>query len=157
MKKVLSIIAAMLMCIVFAGAANADAYHINNPYFTDVYTVEESDDNRIVYEFITKKTLSVSSDSSGEIYVALTVKTNETMQKLGFTSLKLQKWSGSSWATEREVTNEFDYTTNSFGYSETFTGLSGGYTYRVKVTIRAKRAQGEVQDMTITSDSIICH
>jgi hypothetical protein len=140
-----------------AGAAFAECESTSAVYFTDQYTVEVESGTRINYDFIKPVDLSVESKAIGKIEVELTVCTYETMQKLGFTSLKVQRWNGSSWITDREETNQYDYSSDSFEYTQPFTGLSGGYTYRVKVTILARRVPGEVQNMTITSDSIICH
>ncbi len=155
MKKTLLILLASLLCLVSIGTAFAEGETAANMYYTDKYIVEDNADTN--YEFMLPASLVVTSKSTGKISVALTVDTYETMQKLGFTSLKVQYWSGTSWVTDEEVTNQFSYSTDTFGYNHTFTGMHSGYQYRVKVSLRARRAQGEVQDLTITSDSIICH
>ena len=79
------------------------------------------------------------------------------MEKLGFTSLKLQKKNGSTWTNVVEITNVFYFSANTFSYSDSFVNQISGAQYRVQVTLRARRTQGEVQDLTITSNSIICH
>ena len=155
MKKVLSAIIALLICTVYSCAALAEDIGTENPFFTDSYFTETG--NRIIYDFIEVESFSLTSPSSGKIKVVLKFGTDDIMEKIGFTSLKLQKWNGSIWTQEDEITSEYEYTTDYFNYSQSFTGLSSGYQYRVKVTLRAKRAPGEVQDLTITSDSIICH
>ena len=157
MKRLFIILAACLIGIVNVSTAFAEGADTHAVYFTDHYTVEDAGETRINYDFINPVELTIESTDTGKIEVELNVNTYETMEKLGFTNLKVQRWSGTSWVTDREVTSNYVYTTNSYSYHKSFTGLSSGYQYRVKVTLRAKRAPGEVQDMTITSDNILCH
>ena len=155
MKKYIIIIAVFLLVFVPIYAVFAEGETAASMYYTNKYTVDDFTD--INYDFIKPVDIEVLSLSSGSVKVEMTVETYETMQKLGFTSLKLQRKNGSSWITEDEITNEFDYITDSFSYINTFAGCSSGSQYRIKVVIRARRVPGEVQELTITSDSIICH
>lgn len=157
MKKLIAIILAMLICLLSVSAVSAENAMPYDPDYVDTYTAEDMDESRIVYVFISDKHLTVSRGMSGQLKVAVDAETYETMEKLGFTSLKVQRKNGSSWITDAEVTNEFDYSTDSFSYNETFSYLYSFCEYRVQVTLRARRAAGEVQDLTITSASIICH
>lgn len=155
MKRTLIFLLIFVLCFVSMGTASADGETVSGLYYTNRYTVDDVTDSG--YDFMLPADYEVESKASGKISVSLSVATYETMQKLGFTSLKVQYWSGTSWVTDEEVTDQFSYSTNRFGYNRTFTGLNSGYQYRVKVTLRARRVPGEVQDLTITSNSIICH
>ena len=157
MKKHFIVFIVCLISLLYIGTVSAEGECSYIVYFTNKYTVDDEAGTRVNYDFIKPADLTVESTTSGKIEVELRVRTYETMQKLGFTSLKVQRWTGSSWVTDEEVTNQFDMSTDTFTYSNTFTGLYSGYQYRVRVTLRARRVPGEVQDVTITSDSIICH
>ena len=157
MKKLFSTLVVFLLCAMTLSIAFADGSSTADPYYTDEFTVEYNADPVGNYNFLNTPTFKVSSVDTGKIKVSLYASTNETMQKLGFTSLKVQRWNGTSWVTDEEVTNQYSYNTNAFNYTNIFTGLYSGYQYRVRVTLRARRVPGEVQDLTITSDSIICH
>lgn len=157
MKKFLAILLSLLMCVVSVGSSSAEEYKTDNPYFTNKFSIQTEDDLRTTYDFIYNESVILLSNSVGKIKVSVSFDTYETMQKLGFTSLELQQASGVNWVTQRTVLDQFDVNTDSFSYNKTFSDLTSGYHYRVKITLRARRVPGEVQDMTITTDSIICH
>ncbi|MBR4659142.1 MAG: hypothetical protein IKP26_07825 [Clostridia bacterium] len=157
MKRFFIILAACLIGIMHFGTAFAEGADTPAVYFTDQYTVENDGGTRINYNFIKPVDLTVGSADSGEITVDLKVYTYETMEKLGFSNLKVQRWNGTTWVTDREATNQYEYTTDNFAYLHTFTGLYSGALYRVKVTLFARRAIGETQSMTVTSSVINCH
>lgn len=157
MKKFLAILLSLLMCVVSVGSSSAEEYKTDNPYFTNKFSIQTEDDLRITYDFIYNESVILLSNSAGKIKVSVSFDTYETMQKLGFSSLELQQSSGVNWVTQSTVTNQFEFNTDSFDYDKTFSNLSSGYHYRVKITLYARRAPGEVQTITKTSDSIICH
>ena len=155
MKRIIAISFALLLFAVNACAAFAGNETAVKTYYTDQYTIADNID--AVYDLIKTTNLTVSSNSSGHITAALLVKTYDTVEKLGFSSLKIQRWNGSAWVTDAEDTGVYSYAANTFTYNNTFTGLNSGALYRVKVTISARRTLGEAQSMTVTSNVINCH
>ncbi len=157
MKKCLCLIIALSLSLLSIGMAYAEGDTSSMVYDTDEYSIENHIGTRINYDFIESVDLGVRSTGSEKIKVELVVDTYETMEKLGFSSLKVQRWDGNVWVTDAEITNQYSYTTQTFGYSHTFTGLYSGALYCVKVTLFAKRTIGETQSMTVTSSVINCH
>lgn len=154
MKRLISFVVACIVCLVFVSAVCAEENKTGYPYYCSSYAIENEE--RIVYDFINIDSFEVSSTSTGKIKVVLRFDTDDIMEKIGFTSLKLQKWNGSIWTQEDEITNEYEYTTDYFSYTHSFTGLSSGYHYRVKVSLIAKRTLGEAQNLTLTSNGTLC-
>ena len=155
MKKLITVLLVLILSAIFVDGALADNETAVKTYYTDQYTITDKID--AVYDLIKSTDLEVESNASGQISVSLLVKTYDTVEKLGFSSLKVQRWNGSTWVTDAEVTNQYSYTTKTFSYTDTFTGLYSGALYRVKVTISARRTLGEAQSMTVTSNVINCH
>lgn len=157
MKKYIAVLMSLLMLIIPLSSVDAYKYRAEDSHVIMSSSDVEAENDRIIYDLISDNWIDLLSPSSGKIKVLVSIDAEETMEKIGFSSLELQQSSGVNWVTQSTVTNQFEFNTDSFDYDKTFSNLSSGYHYRVKITLYARRAPGEVQTITKTSDSIICH
>lgn len=125
-----------------------------DPYYTNSFTVVCSADDRGNY--ISDYTFTVSSNSAGHVSIGVSITTNQTMQKLGFTSLTLQHWNGSSWDDAWTKTNQFDTSTDYYAYVKTISNLYSDDYYRVCVVLYAKKGFLQTQTLSLVSDYIRC-
>lgn len=131
MKKKWSIrILSMLLCVVMLG---------NIP----TYAAGARADDRIM-----SSTATLSKKSDGDLSVYFSVRASDVMEKIGASSVEIQRASGGGWTTEYTFTPNNATAIQTTGktqhsavltYSPRFTGVE----YRAKVTIYAKDSSGE--------------
>jgi hypothetical protein len=127
-----------------------------DPFYTDEYTVESSSNSGGRPNYITVETFSIQSNSVGKVTVTLAISTNAMMQKLGFTTLKVQHWNGSTWEDAWTKTDQYLYDTNYFPYVKTISNMASNDYYRLSVDLYAKKGFFLVQTETIVSSYIRC-
>ena len=125
------------------------------PFFTDAYTVLSSESNDRA-DYITVQTCSIASNSVGKVSVTVMFDTNAVMQKLGFTTLRIQHWNGSSWEDVWTKTDQYAYDTDSFAYMKTLSNMSSNDYYRLSVDLYAKKGFLQVQTKTLVTSYIRC-
>lgn len=162
-KRVFCAIIASIMLI--CASPSVLAYGINenvpdgipsvNPFYSDEYIVllGESNDRA---DYITVQNCSIASNSVGKVSVAVSFSTNATMQKLGFTTLRIQHWNGSSWEDVWTKTDQYAYDTDYFAYVKTLSNMSSNDYYRLSVDLYAKKGFLQVQTETIVTTYIRC-
>lgn len=161
-KRFLSIFFAFLFLLIPMSIARADGtvYSLpegtpsSNPYYTDEFTVIYPDNERGNY--ISDYTLTITSNSVGHVSIAASVTTTATMQKLGFTTIRVQHWNGSSWEDVWTKTDQFSTNTNYFAYVKTLGNMTSDDYYRVSVDFYAKKGFLQTQTLTIVSNYIRC-
>lgn len=127
----------------------------SNPYSTDGFT----------YELITRatglidtenSTLSLSSPTAETLRVYICIKGTDTMTQIGFSSLKVQKWTGSTWSDDLDLGSKYSNNTNSCVYNKTlYDAVSDSY-YRLECKAYAKNSSGQTQTVTFTTEYITC-
>lgn len=126
-----------------------------DPFYTNDYTVlpNEIGDRA---DYITVQTCSIGSNSVGKVTVTVSFSTNATMQKLGFTTLRVQHWNGSSWEDVWTKTDQYVYNTDYFAYVKTLSNMASNDYYRLSVDLYAKKGFLLVQTKTLVTDYIRC-
>lgn len=127
-----------------------------NPHYTDKYTILPSESNGNRLNYITVDTFSIASNSAGKVSFSITVSTNAIMKKLGFTTLRVQHWNGSSWEDVWTKTDQYLYDTDYFPYVKTLSNMASNDYYRISVDLYAKKGFLLVQTLTVVSDYILC-
>lgn len=162
-KRILCAIMALMLMICTNSFVFADGVENNipegipsvDPYFSDEYIVCPCESAGRA-DYITVQTFSISSNSVGKISVTLTFSTNATMQKLGFTELRVQHWTGSSWENVWTKTDQYDYNTDFFSYVHTISNMASNDYYRLSVDLYAKKGFLQVQTKTLVTNYIRC-
>lgn len=151
----------MMLCtplfVLADGADNMapDGIPSADPYFTDAYTVLFSESNDRA-DYITIQNCTLTSNSVGKVSIAVSFSTNAIMQKLGFTTLRIQHWNGSSWEDVWTKTDQYDYSTDYFAYVKTLSNMSSNDYYRLSVDLYAKKGFLQVQTKTLVTSYIRC-
>lgn len=89
---------------------------------------------------------------NGDIEFATDMTTLGSVDKIGFSSLKLQEKQGSKWVTVKSATNKYAYNTSLYSYSMSYSGTSGNE-YRFVVKYYAK--DGSVSDTKNMTSSVL--
>lgn len=63
----------------------------------------------------------------------------ETMAKVGFTSISVKRWNGSSWVTEKNFSDQLNSNASTCSLSSS-TSVAGGYYYKVTLNHYAKES-----------------
>ncbi|MFA9381571.1 MAG: hypothetical protein ACERKO_10985 [Acetanaerobacterium sp.] len=152
LKRVLSLVMAMALAIccteggVFAEEADAEEIPTGvMSYYSDyaegLYNSNNSQGTYQVFatELIAQYSLSLRNDGNRRITIKGETRSSDEMKKIGFTSIKVQRWNGSSWVTEKTISDQLVskkavYTIN---YSTT---VAGGYDYKVSLNHYAKES-----------------
>ncbi|MCL2672133.1 MAG: hypothetical protein FWF10_08870 [Clostridiales bacterium] len=157
-KKLLAIVIAVILCLSVPMSALADenAAIGNDPYYTDQYTV----DSEIIHSatratLLKTPTLKISSPSTGKITINATVQTFMVVEKVGLTTITLQRWNGSAWVVTNTWTNQFAYNTNTFSWTKSDISAISGASYRVSATFYAQNGT-DTHSITVTTSSITC-
>ncbi|MBO4879696.1 MAG: hypothetical protein J5544_05505 [Clostridia bacterium] len=165
LKKILSLILAVMIVAVSAGAAaeKESCYLLPtgtasaDPYKSDSFTFEcDADDPESRADYMNVNKFYIESTSVGKIKVVLKVTTQETMLELGFSRLVIQYWNGSSWAKYWDITDQYSYGTTLFNYNHTDYSATSGEYYRVKAYLVAQKTSISVELKTVTSSYITC-
>lgn len=125
----------------------------NNKYYSDLFYIINSDTSRA--SFTLTPSLTISSPSANKIRVIARAYTNVTVDKLGFSSLYIQKWNGSSWVNVASWYNQYKTNASSFIFTGSITGASTGSYYRAVCSFYAEKS-GEIVTATATTSYIQC-
>ena len=124
-----------------------------NSYYSDRFYVSES--SAKATSFTLTPSVTISSPSANKISVTAQAHTNVIVDKLGFSSLHIQRWNGSSWVNVVSWYNQYKTNTSFFLKSgSTSTATSGAY-YRAVCTFYAEKS-GETESVTVTTSYITC-
>lgn len=88
----------------------------------------------------------------GQIKFSTDMTTLGSVDKLGFSSLKLQEKQESEWVTVKSATNKYAYNTSLHSYSMPYDGTSGNE-YRFVVKYYAK--DGDISDTKTMTSSVL--
>ena len=162
-RLIYAIIAVMLTIspsyLVYADSAAEslpEGMQASNPFYTDEYIIVYTSETGDRANYISDETVSIASNSVGKVSVALSLSTNQTMQKLGFTTLKVQHWNGSSWEDVWTKDDQYSYNTDLFSYVKTLSNMVSNDYYRISVDFYAKKGFLQVQTETVISYYIRC-
>lgn len=161
-KKYLSAFLALIMLVLplrfvqASGTSDMDPEGVPSldPYYTNEFTVIYPINSRGNY--ISDYTLTIVSNSVGHVSIGVSVTTSQTMQKLGFTTLTVQHWNGSSWEDVWTKTNQFDANTDYYAYVKTLSNMYSDDYYRVSVNLYAKKGFLQTQTLSLVSNYIRC-
>lgn len=161
-KKYLSAFLALIMLVLplqlvqadGTNEANTEGVPSRDPYSTNEFTVVYPINSRGNY--ISDYTLTIVSNSVGHVSVGVSVTTSQTMQKLGFTTLTVQHWNGSSWEDVWTKTDQFDTNTDYYAYVKTLSNMASDDYYRVSVDLYAKKGFLQTQTLSLVSNYIRC-
>lgn len=163
MKKAICILIVLTMMVGFLPTSFADnsaleihpsdGIESSNPYCSDTFYC-----NNIgikASSFTLSPSLSISSPTANKITVVAQAHTSIIVDKLGFSSLHIQRWNGSSWVNVVSWYNQYKYNTSTFSkIGSTSTATSGAY-YRAVCTFYAEK-DGETESVTVTTSYIKC-
>lgn len=163
-KRSISIILSFIMLICFVSVVFADGtvgivpdgVPSFYPYYTTEYTIVSSSCTDGRANYISIDTFTIVSTSTGKVSVSLSIETNAIMKKLGFTTLRVQHWNGSSWEDVWTKTDQYLYDTDFFPYVKTLSNMASNDYYRVSVDFYAKKGFLQVQTLTVVSNYILC-
>ncbi len=124
-----------------------------DPFYSDSCIIT-SPQTRTV-DLMKAPTLTISSPSVGKVSVNASVNAKMTVDKLGFTVLRIERWDGNSWVPDATVTDQYSYSTSSFSWSGSATGCVSGAYYRATCTFYAKLGT-QVQTINVETSYITC-
>ncbi len=139
-----------------AAESQLDETPFGEPFYTNKYTIISSEISGDRANYITVDTFYITSNSVGKVSFAISFSTNATMKKLGFTTLRVQHWNGSSWEDVWTKTDQYLYDTDYFPYVKTLSNMASNDYYRVSVDLYAKKGFLQVQTLTVVSNYILC-
>ncbi len=134
-------ILSVLLCVVMLGSISAHA-------------VEARADDRIM-----NSTATLSKKSNGDLSVYFSVRANDVMEKIGASSMEIQRSSGNGWVTEYTFNTSNTPTLqrenkDQHGMVLTYSPRFSGVEYRAVVMIYVKDATG-VSTQQLTSKTAI--
>jgi len=161
MKKSICIILIFLLVIGLIPSSSADTSEDNTPtgvasenlYFSDNFFITEYGSR--ASSFSLSPSLSVSSPSANKVTATANAFTNVIVDKIGFTSLRIQRWDGSKWINAVSWTNKYKTNTLSFSFTGSTSSATSGAYYRAVCTFYAEK-NGETESVTVTTSYIKC-
>lgn len=158
-KKYLSLLLVCAMVITAGTSAKALEYSepsgiASSDQFSSDACIVTSAQMRAV-DLMYTPSLIISSPSTGKISVEASVRAKRTVDKLGFTVLRIERWGGSSWESDATWTNKYSYSTSSFSWSGSATGCVSGAYYKATCTFYAKLGT-QVQTIDVETSYITC-
>lgn len=157
LKRILTLALSLILCAVPL-AARAEAAPEGVPssslFISDSFTVESGDTDD-PYNYITIEKFQVLSPSTELLSFTVRLSTSETMAKLGFKSLIVQHWNGTSWEDCWTTGEHFAYSDTEFYYSNTYSGFSGER-YRIYAVLYAEKTSTQYDRKPTTSSYIYC-
>ena len=126
MKRILSAVLSIMLLVSLFAVAFAD--HDVAPYAS--YVIDE--------------TTAALRFADGKVYGGGQIKTVNTADKLGITSIALYEKNGSSWTKLNSAYNKFGYNARSYGYTISAPAVEGRQ-YKVTVSF-----YGKIGDLTDT-------
>lgn len=139
-----------------AADSHLDETPFGDSFYTNEYTIVSSEMIGDRANYITVDTFYITSNSVGKVSFSISFSTNATMKKLGFTTLRVQHWNGSSWEDVWTKTDQYLYDTDYFPYIKTLSNMASNDYYRVSVDLYAKKGFLQVQTLTVVSSYILC-
>lgn len=103
-------------------------------------------------ELIIDRTIYAFDYGNGDVEFVTDINTYGAVDKLGFSSLKLQEKQGSQWATVRSATDKYTYNSSDYSYSLSYGGTPGNQ-YRFVVKYYAK--DGDIVETRSTTSSVL--
>lgn len=125
-----------------------------DPYTSDRFFISENALMR-ASSFSLSPSLSISSPSTGAIKVVARAHTSIVVDKIGFSSLHIQRWNGSSWVTAASWYSQYKTNSISFAFTGNASGATSGSFYRAVCTFYAEK-DGETESVTVTTSYIKC-
>ena len=157
LKRILTLALSLLLCAVPL-AARAEAAPEGVPssslFVSDSFAVESGDTDD-PYNYITIKRFQISSPSTELLSFTVELSTSETMAKLGFKSLTVQHWNGTSWEDCWSTGAHYAYSDTEFSYSNTYSAYSGE-SYRIYAVLYAEKTSTQYDRKPTTSSYILC-
>lgn len=161
MKKGFCIIIALLLMIGILPASSAEDSEValptgiasSNLYFSDYYYITGYESR--ASGFTLSPVLTISSPSANKVSARARAFTNTTVDKIGFTSLQIQRWNGSAWVNAVSWTNKYKTNTASFSFTGSTSSATSGAYYRAICTFYAEK-NGETETVTVTTSYIQC-
>lgn len=162
MKKAFSILIAILLVVGIITTSNAESngqeaepigIASQNPYYSDFYII--SNVNSKASSFTLTPSLSISSPSANKISVTAQAHTSVVVDILGYSSLYIQRWNGSSWVNVASSVNQYKTNTSSFLKIVSASGATSGAYYRAVCTFYAEK-NSETESVTVTTSYITC-
>lgn len=86
---------------------------------------------------ITSYSISTDRYTGGKIMITTDIVAFHSIEKLGFSSVKIQEYDNDTWTTVKRATNKYAYNALSHGYSLSYDGTTG-MKYRGVVSFYAK-------------------
>ncbi len=130
------------------GVASVDPYTSDQFFISKDILVRAS-------SFSLSPSLSISSPSTGTIKVVARAHTSIVVDKIGFSSLHIQRWNGSTWVTVASWYNQYKTNSISFAFTGNASGANSGSFYRAICTFYAENS-GETDSVTVTTSYITC-
>lgn len=161
MKKYVCIIIALLMMISAIPTAYAEDTGDNvpmgvassNPFFSDCFYITGYETRAT--NFTISPVLTISSPSANKVSARARASASTTVDKIGFTSLQIQRWNGSAWVNAVSWTNKYKTNTSSFSFTGSTSSATSGAYYRAVCTFYAEK-NGETETVTVTTSYIQC-
>lgn len=122
-------------------------------YYSDRFYVSESSSRAVT--FTLTPSLTISSPSANKVSVTAQAHTSIVVDKLGFSSLHVQRWNGSSWVNVVSWYNQYKTNTSFFLKSGSTSSATSGAYYRAVCTFYAEK-DGESESVTVTTSYIKC-
>lgn len=151
MKRLVGMVLAVVMGIfcmgvnVFAETSTACKTPIgvesNNPYFAEgIYNSNNYSKNDLrSYSagLINDYSIYLSNDGNRNITITGKTVASDIMESVGFTSISIKRWNGSTWEIEKSISDQLgsNKKLHTMNYSTT---ISGGYNYKLTVNHYAK-------------------
>lgn len=152
-KKILSVALSGLLLAVTPVQLYANAAEYDNA------NVSTTNSGVSVYAagLIATYTLSCTGGSK-TLYISASVYGTDTMAKIGFKNIKIQRSSDkNNWTTEKTISDQLSEDSMQKNLSKYSVSVKGGYYYRVVLDMYAKENTWwfpETQSITVTSNSV---
>lgn len=125
---------------------------------SDVFYIEVvAEDGIMATGLLSRVAMSLSSPTEETFRVYIQIDATDTMQKLGFSEMTLQrKTSPITWSNVYNYGSSYDYQTDVFVYSSTTRGLISGEYYRLVCTAYAQKSSSSSQSSKKTGSWVQC-
>lgn len=103
-------------------------------------------------ELISVTSITATVKSGGVVKFTASMSATGIVDQVGFTSIKIQKYSGGSWSTVKAIYNKFGYDRISYAYTTSYSGTVGT---KYRAVVGYKVVDGSSSDTrTRTSSSV---
>ena len=162
MKKTISILLSVLLLTFIIPSSVAEqagemqmpvGIASNSIYCSDSFYITGFGQRSSSFTF--SPTLMISSPSANKISVLAQAHTNITVDKIGFSSLHIQRWNGSNWINVASWYYKYKTSTSVFSFTGNANNAISGAYYRAVCTFYAEK-NGETESVTVTTSYIKC-